>query len=187
MSQYLIYRLSLLTTCYGLLSSCGEKPVETSNAETENKANPTEKLVSKHTSKFQFVELSKDGTETDVQNSKQLKLEVTAEIYDAPALPLGEMYSSKKQLVDSTQVARFINTSYSGMTTELDAGHYQFYTEPLIGELGQIIDLDSKVKFYDLEMKFSTTMKFRAPLFYEMSMADNPDRVFVISITAAQK
>ena len=188
MSQHLIYRSLTLFTCSVMFISCGEKPAKTSKAETENKVDPIEKSVAKNTPKLKFIEHRKDDTETDVQNSKQLKLEVTAEIYDAPALALGESYSSKKQLAsNATKVAHLANTSYSGQSTKLEQENCLFETEPLIEKFGQTIDLNSKVKFYDLEMKFSTTMKFKAPFFYEMSMADNPERVFVIIITTAKK
>jgi hypothetical protein len=62
-----------------------------------------------------------------------------------------------------------------------------FSTDAIMGENGEIMDNTTELKFYDLEMKFSTTFKFNYPVFYEMSMAGKSDRMYVVILSVAKK
>ncbi len=176
MSQYLKMQMIVVACCSGIFSSCGEKDT---SSEKVDKETPTELPAAPDI----LIQHTHDGR-TD-KSGKQQSYKITAEIYDAKALPLGEIYNSREQLDGSAvKLAELVNLLNSGDLAKMDEKDCQFNTEAFTDELVSFMDVSTELKFRDVEMKFRTTLKFNYPVFYEMSMAGKPDRLFVMIIGA---
>lgn len=174
MTHYLKHEIAAVVCCCGMLFSCGEKQAQT---EEEVTAEPTEQPGKS----AELIQHTHDGTEGIATSADEPTFKIIAEIYDAPALPLGEIYTSMKQLTGTTRkVAELTNLVKSGIPAHLKEENCGFNTEVLLGVIGNLIDVTADIKLYDLEMKFSTTLKFDYPVFYEMSMAGDSNRMHVV-------
>lgn len=173
MKHYLKHKITVITCCCGMLISCGEKQQNTGKTEVKKQPEvPAPAELIQH-------------THNGIKPGDQQAYKITANIYDAPALPLGEIYTTRKQLAGKTarKVAELTNVVNSGHFVKLEKENVTFKTEAIAGEHGAIMDVTAQLKFHDLEMKFSTTLKFGYPAFYEVSMEGNQHRIYVVVIS----
>ncbi len=183
MKYYMIHQIVAVVCCCGTLLSCGEKQA---SPQKEVTAEPSEQQQSKTPTKL--IHYTHDGTEGIATSADEPIFKIIAEIYDAPALPLGEIYTSRKQITGTTRkVAELANLVKSGIPAQLKEENCSFKTEVILGELGEIIDVTADLKLHDLQMKFSTTLKFDYPVFYEMSMAGDSNRMYVVVLSVVKK
>ena len=163
----------LLLCCCVFQMSCGEKKSEVEINEVTVIEKTSDLAVSE-----ELVERIYDGTKEGIEGVYR----VSMDIYDAPTLPLGEVYTEMNQLANggTRKVVELKNLVNSGEPSELKYEYGHFKVDAVAGEDGEIMDVITDLKFRDLEMQFSTVLKFGLPSFYEVNVSGQQDRVHVI-------
>ncbi len=175
-----LLRVGLLVGC-SFISSCEDKKkVVVSSAVSEG----TSEAV---TDNRGLIEHIFDGTKSD-----ELKaFKVTADVYEAPALALGESYLSVAQLEKKSAkpIAKLINLVNSGEAAELISKEDKcsFKTDMILGENGQMVDLQVSLSLNEFELSFATLLKFTYPAFYEVNVVGKPDKVHVLVLNVYKK
>lgn len=181
MTRYLIHQIASVACCCGTLLSCGEKQAKSGKEITAEPTEQPEKSA-------KLIQYTHDGTKGEATEDNEPTFKITAEIYDAPALPLGEIYTSREQLTGTTRkVAELTNLVKSALPANLEEKYCGFKTDVILGELGDLVDVTADLKLHDLQMKFTTTLKFDYPVFYEMSMAGDSNRMYVVVLSVVKK
>ncbi len=115
-----------------------------------------------------------------VKRPAENKLRVTASVYDAAALPLGENFKSTEQLKKARKIAELTNITLSGQLAKIDDQCCVFATEALLGEDFKLVDVAAEIAVRDMSMKFSTTLRRGSSAFYEMNQSEDTSRMYVV-------
>ncbi|MGJ8656050.1 MAG: hypothetical protein ACSHX6_06345 [Akkermansiaceae bacterium] len=173
MRCYFNFLIIGLGCCCGVLSSCGDKQQGAEKVEPA-----AEGLV-------ELIQHTYDGTKPGELGVYK----ITADIYDARALPLGEIYSSMEQLEGGAgrKVGEFVNLVNSGEPAELVYEGGYFKVDAIAGENGEVMDVGVDLKFGELAMEFATVVKFGYAVFYEMSVTGRQDRMYVVVVNVVKE
>lgn len=112
MSFYVCKQFILFAYCWVMLVSCGEKVKDGGHSELEKPREGHVDTGDDEIVEYTFEAMNLDGGPV---------FKVSAQVYDAPALALGEIYSTRKQLEGAAvrKVADFTNLVNSGEVAEL--------------------------------------------------------------------
>lgn len=114
------------------------------------------------------------------KDPNQLKFRTRAIIYDAEALPLGENYTSIDQLKSATKLAELTNIAHSAQDAKIEEELCAFATTMIMGEDLKTADIMAEISFSDMQMKFSSMLRFGSLGFYELSQSGDTNRMYVV-------
>ncbi len=157
-----------------LACACSEKKAESKpEAEKETAIEAQSDTVTKP------ISITNDVT----KSSDSQRFRTTAAIYDAPALLLGENYTSAEQLKKATKLAELSNITHSAQFAKIDEQSCVLATEMILGENLKVADVGVEVSLNDMQMKFFTTQRLGSQGFYELSQSGESNRMYVVVIS----